>query len=350
MRDVTITPADAPDARAFDALMLALSSEDHLAVHLQGKFTTKGTYRWGPAPDNWRAGKYWTIHLDGEVSIDPNAIPDSYIEAQPLFVIVWHPDSVSPEIHGGAVNANHSLLADRWKAKGKSLRTGGIVQYGQGKIDGVTIRDCGALRAPGQPPEISSETFVAEIVGGGSITGCTFKDHDLGTSDDQVTVFRVMASENGEKMSDVPCLQEGNTTHAPGSRWVQAHCIYGMPGVVRHNKSVGGYAFYYGDYFKTKGVDISMNEGEDIVHGVALKLSPTPLPNADHFSHEDYNIGPNKFDSSNVNVLLDPYGPQTATRYIRNIKVDANLSLLNRGATEVMRTGVEVSKRKGCFR
>lgn len=350
MKEITITPADAPDAVAFDALMMALSPEDHLAVHLQGKFTTKGSYRWGPitAPENWKAGKHWTIDGDAEVSIDPDAISDADIEAQPLYVIAWHPDSVSPVVRGITVNGNHSRLADRWRAKGKSLRTGGILQYGVGKIDGVEFRDCGAARAPGQPSGVSAETFPVEIVGGGSITGCTFTDHDLASTDDQVSVFRIMASENGEKMSDVPCLIEKNTIHAPGSKWVQGTCIYGMPGVVRHNKQVGGYSVYYGDYFKTKGVDISFNEGSEIVHGVALKLSPGP-----DFSHEDYNIGPNKFESSDVNVLLDPLGPMTATRFIRGIKVDASLSVLNRGA-EFTYTGQtppppKTSGKRGCL-
>ena len=328
MKDVYISGP--MGSREFDARLLSMTVEDDIALHLSGQLSTKGVYRWGQHAIR-NLGRGWTVDGDAEISLEP-----SDRDNQPLFCLAGQARSVS----GITVRGNHSVLAEDWPG---SLRTGGVCLYGLSRIAGVTFRDFGATRAPSQPKEISSETFVAEIVGGGSITGCKFLDHDLSSTDDQVSVFRIMASENGERMSDVPCLMEKNRTNAPGSQWVQGHTIYGLPGMVRYNNQVGGYSLYYGDYFKTKGVNISFNEAENVTHGVALKLSPG------EYSHEDYTIGPNRFASSSMNVLLDPCGPMTARRYIRGITVDASLSVLNRGA-EFMFTGVERSKAKGCFR
>jgi hypothetical protein len=331
-------PYVARGAREFDRLMSSLVAEDDLAHHWTGRFGTRGAYRWGAYADaNWRAGRNWSIEGDFTLSIDPDAIPDDEIDSQPLFCIASRNDAVAPRVKGGTLIGNHSVLAERWRAQGKTLRTGGPLLYGDARLDSVTVRDCGSLGA---------ESFVAEIVGTGAIVGCTYTDHDPSASDDQVTVFRVIGSENCEWMSGTPCLMERNTTNTPASKLVQAHCVYSCPGVVRNNKSVGAQVFYYGDYCGTRDVTIEENEADDCEHGVQLKLSPTPLPFAERFFHERYTIGPNRFRSSGANVSLDTCGPPTPTRFIRDIKVDSSLSLENFGATNVTR--ITVPQRRGC--
>jgi hypothetical protein len=337
MRDVTISQADAPNAQAFDALMASLLPEDNLAIHYKGSFRTAGVYRWGQFAKR-NVGKGWTIDGDAEISID-SPTQDN----QPLFCLAGSAQSVK----GITVRGNHSVLAKTWQG---SLRTGGVLLDTKGTIDSVTFKDFGAKRAPNQPKSISSETFVAEAIGGGSILNCTFTEHDLASTDDQVSVWRSMAAENGEFMLEEPCLQEGNTTNAPGSKWVQAHCIYGLPGFVRKNKSIGGYAFYYGDFYKTKGVKINDNTADQCTYGVQLKLSPTAGDNTElpkYFSHEDYEIGLNRFGSSRAQVSINTYGPMTATRYIRGIRVHNALTLENFGG-EVERFGEDLNARKGC--
>jgi len=55
-----------------------------------------------------------------------------------------------------------------------------------------------------------------------------------------------------------------------------------------------------------------------------------------------------KIVSRSANVKLDTLGPTTATRYIRNIAIDANLSLENTGGTNVTRTGLPPATNGGC--
>jgi hypothetical protein len=307
----------------FDALMAFLSGDDNLAHHWYGRFGTKGCYRWGGYATR-NVGNGWTIDGDAEMAIDPNAIADSAIDGQPLYVIAGTARSVT----GITTLGNHSALADRWRARGQSLRTGGVLLYGVASMDRVTFKGFGAIGA---------ETFVAEIVGSGSIADCEFTAHDPSSSNDQVTVFRVIGSENGEASSVIPCLMEGNTTNAPGSKKVQAHSIYQCPGVVRNNKSVGADVFYYADYWDNRDITIEDNEADDSIHGVQLKLSPTPLPIAEKFSHERYTVGPNRFASSGAQVSLDTCGPATSTRFIRDITIDESLSVENFGATGITR-------------
>jgi hypothetical protein len=336
VREIWISPTDAPDAESFDALLLSLIAEDSLAIHLSGSFKTKGVYRWGRHASR-NLGKNWTVDGDAEISLDPGAI--SVVDGQPLFCLAGPAHSVREITTVG----NHSALADMWRAERKMLRTGSVLLYGDGAIDGVPLKNFGALRAPGQPKEVSSETFIIEIVGSGSITNCPFSDYDPASSDDQVTVRRIMGSENGEMITDKPCLMEGNRTEASGDNQVQAHTIYwARNGTVRKNITRGVKVGYYGDWGVTKGIEIYENDFEALDHGVQLKLSP-----GQDFSHEDYTIGPNKIISRGANVSIDTVGPPTATRYIRGIRIHSSLSLENFGG-EVMRYGEELSKRKGC--
>jgi hypothetical protein len=244
-------------------------------------------------------------------------------------------------VSGISTRGNHSVLARDWPG---SLRTGAVLIDGDGAIDGVTFRDFGSK---------GEETFVAAVSNGSgfaAITNTVFTDFDPASSDTQVTVRIIDGADSAvsKELHRSDCLMEGNKTFAKGANWVQAHTIYqAKKGLVRRNLSDGARVGYYGDFWSTRGITIMENEFLACEHGVQLKLSPTPLPFADSFSHEDYVIGPNRIESSGANVSIDTLGPPTATRYIRNIAVDRSLTLENFGGV-VTRTGAELSSRRGC--
>lgn len=297
--DVNISGGD------LDSQLAALNKEEALAVHLSGQFETKGVYRWGQYARH-NLGKDWTVDGDAAISLAPD-VQDN----QPLFVFAGPARSVS----GVTVRGNHSQLVKSWNG---SFRTGAVVLYGKGKIDRVTMQDFGSLH---------EESFVAEIVGAGAITNSVFEDFHPEASDSQVTVFRIMGSENGEVITDALCLMEGNETYASGDNRVQAHTMYWTRnGVIRNNKSRGARVGVYGDWGVTSGLQFDGNAFEGCEHGFQFRLAPGD------FSHADYRIGANIVKSGGKNVSLDTCGPPTATRFIRGMEVDSALSVEAFGA------------------
>jgi hypothetical protein len=109
-----------------------------LAVHMEGRFKTKGVYRWGQYASR-NLGKWWAVDGDAEVAIDPDAITD--VDSQPLYCLAGPAQFVG----GLTTIGNHSALADRWKAARQTLRTGSVVIEGDGAIERVTMRNFGAL-------------------------------------------------------------------------------------------------------------------------------------------------------------------------------------------------------------
>jgi hypothetical protein len=337
-------PYVATSATDFDLLHQSFARDDEIALHWEGRFKTKGSYRWGRyAAANWRAGPKWSIEGSAEVELEPDL---NAMDSEPLFVVAWWPDGVAPRIEGVTLVGNHSKYAERWREAGLMFRTGAVLEYGRGLIDGVMYRDFGATRAPGQPKSVSSETFVAEIVGSGTIRGGVHTGYDPASSDDQVTVNRIIGSENGERVTDEPCVIEGCQTTAAGENQVQAHTIYwATQGVIRKNVTRGVNVAVYGDWGVTKGIAVTENDFEARAHGVQLKLSP-----GYEFSHEGYVIGMQRMVTGGANVSLDCVTPPTAKRFIRDIAVDVNLSLenVNEWAERVTRPGVDLSRRRGC--
>lgn len=316
----------------FDSLLDTLLPQESLSLHWAGSFKTQGVYRWGQYARR-NLGKGWTIDGTAEIALGT----PSNVDNQPIYCLAGPAASVK----GITARGNHAALSHGWRG---SLRTGSVLLEGAATVDGVTSKDFGAVGA---------ETFVVEIVGSGDIRNSVFTEHDPDCSNDQVTVFRTIASENGESTSPVTSIHEHNLTNAPGSKLVQAHTIYLSPGVVRLNKSVGADVLYYADYFKNSDRTIEHNDAKDCIHGVQLKISPTAgtdLEMPKYFSHERYVIGVNNFQSRGVNVSLDTCGPPTDTRFIRNISVARSLSLENveyegkPGAVDITRP----PEKKGC--
>lgn len=299
LRDVYIASGDL-DAK------LPNPTEENLAIHLSGAFTTRGR-----AFASHNLGKNWTV--DGEAEIALDNVAD--LGGQPIYCLAGPARSVSQL----TLRGNHSKLTG-------PRRTGAVLLYGDGSIDGNALLDFGSL---------GSETLVAAIVDGtgpASITRNRFGEFNPLTSDTQVTVY--FTAGDREQV-----LHQGNETDAPEG-WVQGHTIYqARGGLVMHNKTVCRIG-YYGDYFATKRIKIVGNRFLRSQYGVQLQLSPT-AEDADprYFSHEDYTIGWNEIESSGANVLLNTYGPSTATRFMRGFSIDRRLSLLNvnDGATDITR-------------
>jgi hypothetical protein len=321
VRDVSIT-------NDLDAQLAALPKDEALGIHLSGSLVTQGVYRAGQFASR-NLGTGWTVDGDAEISLVSPVGMDSQ-----LLCLLSGP---AQSVNGLSFRGNQSKLAPTWQGP---LRTGAVWLDGDGAIDHVAFHDFGA---------IGKETFVAVVAEGfgrASITNYRFTDFVPSASDTQVSVSMIA----GEYEM---ALMETNDTDAPRG-WVQAHTIYrAKNGIVRNNKTkcrIG----YYADYFGNKNRTIVGNEFTEAEYGIQLQLSPTGENGIDpaYFFHEIYTIGPNVIQSTGPNVLLDPMGPQTATRYMRNFQIDAGLTMENRGATGVVRTGVSSHvpdpARKGC--
>jgi hypothetical protein len=379
-------PYSVRSAQEFDALFQFLQSNDALAIKLSGRFKTAGSFEWGNyGPSGWRAGKYWTFDGDAEIAIDPNAIADYQVDDPPLRIItyreqiawgdwdalaadqVWAGLPRGQAVRGLTLVGNHSLLADRWRAKNKVLRTGGCILQGHNAaIENVRFVDFGALKMPGvyaegfpavicgamgapdrnKVAQLDGTTHVYDSIGEPShITGCTFDGFAPSSSNDQVSVFVIIGSAgepggvgsgNWQQTMRANCHQSNNAVEASGSNSVQGYTIYNaLRGRVAGNRTRGVSMGYYGDYYATKGIVIEGNDFEALNHGVALYLSPTAgddphLP--EQFSHEDYTIGANRIRSAGANVSLNSFGSSTSTRFIRGIRVHPDLSLESVGA------------------
>ena len=402
-------PMVAATSADFDALMRAHADVEDLAVHLSdGIFRTAGTREWGDTnvvADNpgFRAGRQWTFDIaaDSTLEWDVDAVPDDQVSDIPIHLImstearfdsrlnlhtpeeVWALQPRGQAVRGGTLDLQFSRAVDRWRAKGKMLRIGAVALAGhQAAIEGVHVTNYGAYKYEGFPLYIQGaygmydRNLIAELDPAthifdadlpdeqcSHITDCLADGYvELSDVGDQVTVNAIMGS-IGERTPGewrtsyrAYCYQTGNRTVASGSNAVQGHTVYqSLRALVEKNKTEGAQVGYYGDFYKTKGVVIQGNEfgteAAPCYYGIQLLLSPVAagMGNAaDDFSHEDYVIGPNKIVSRSANVKLDTLGPTTATRYIRNIATDASLSLDNRGATGVTRTGLPPATARGC--
>lgn len=397
MTELELVATDFPTSEKFDALMRSHSHVEDLVVHLNGgAFLTASTKEWDDTNDvqqsrGFRAGRHWILTSESGATLrwDVDAVPDSEISDVPRWLIlstearfdhrlnhhtpedVWALLPRGQSVRGITFDLQFQKAAPRWRAKGKKLRIGaGMLSGHQASFNASPVINYGALGYEGFPYFIQGSlgqydrNLIARldpeqyIFDDGvpddecsHIVGCTASQFaEAETGGQQITV-RVLTGGMGERTPGewvqhmrAFAYQSGNRTVASGKNLVQAHCIYQcLRGRVDHNSSEGATIFYYGDFLKTKGVEIDFNVATGCYHGVKLALSPTAegMGNAaDQFSHEDYTIGPNnRFSGNGPNVQLDTMGPSAATRFIRNIKVAASLSLENKGAENVTRIG-----------
>jgi hypothetical protein len=397
----------------FDALMRAHAALDQLAVYIgPGAFSSVFTLEWNDSNDvqqnpGFRMGRQWTVDLDPNTifSWDIDSVPDSRIDNTPFHGFlstearfdarlglhtpedVWNLLPRGQAVRGGTIDLQFSKAVDRFKALGKKLKIGGVLLSGhEAAIEKVRVTNYGAL---------GYENFPLIIVGGigqydrnliaqldptthildanlpdsqcSHITDCPADGFDLADTNDQVTVRMITGNIGSPAGGNAGpwvqhmrafAYQTGNKTLATGKNMVQGHTIYQvLRGQIQYNSSDGAAVGAYGDFFKTKGLDVSFNTflGCDYA-GIRFLLSPSAAGMGDaplQFSHENYTIGPNQITSnSGVQVDFDTYEtkddqhlivlPQGPTRFIRNMRVDASLLLDNKGATNVTRTNVPV--------
>ena len=390
-------PYATPTHVEFDALMRSYASEDVLTVHLNGgDFYTIGTREWDDYTNDarqihgFRMGRHWRIVSETNATLHWafDAVPDERVDNVPVWLILttearfdanlnnhfpvdaWNLRPRGQTVRNLTFDLQFPAASARWRAMGKNLRIGAVHLGGhEAAIEDSTVVNWGALVVEAFPFYIQGATgsydrnLIAQL---GSqyvydagvpdsrcshITGCRAIQHSW--TEYQVTV-NYIAGSNGQNSSGewvqhmrAFAYQTGNTTIAARrsienrDNLVQAHSIYQcLRGKVANNYSDHAHVGYYGDYHATNGVEIRDNDFRDCYHAVQLLLSP-PDPDvprySEQFSHANYAIGPNTVQGDRYapNVLLDTYGPSTNTRYIRNISVDSNLTLVNRGATNV---------------
>lgn len=384
---------DARDGARFDALMRGHASDDDLHVSLaDGIYYTAGTRQWLESGSGFRMGRHWTFDLSPGAIVrwDVDAVPDEEIDDVPrhLFLstearLLPDADKLDPQdvwdllprgqaVRGGTLDLQYTKAVERWRKAGKKLSIGGVLLSGHQAVIETHVTNYGAwgcenfplviTGAIGQPDrdaiaKVDPEKYVLDAdlpdEKCSHITNCLADGYVPEESNDQVTV-RMIVGNMGERNPGewvqhkrAFAYQRGSRTIASGENLVQAHTIYqSLRGSIDHNYSSGARVGVYGDFYSSKGLSIELNEFLGCDHGVAFLLSPTG-PGHEQYSHEDHTIGLNRIESAGANVYLDPVGEQTATRFMRNISVDASLTLDDRTG-KAIRTGVERSQKKGC--
>lgn len=385
MTELRLIGLDGPN---FDAIMRSHADVEDLNVYLEdGVYVTAGTKQWEDTEQGFRMGRHWTFDLapNARVVWDFEAAEITEVPIH-LFLSTearFHPDfsSMSPEdiwnrlprgqaVRGGTLDLQFSQAVKRWRSAGKKLNIGGVLLSGHQATIETHVTNYGAWGGEnfplvitggiGQPDRdaIAKLDSTHILDDGLSNADCSHITNSLAdgydeSSNDQVTV-RMIVGNMGERSPGEWvqhfrrfAYQSGNRTIATGKNLVQAHTIYqSLAGSIDHNYSNGARVGVYGDFYSTKRLDIELNEFLACDHGVALYLSPTG-PGNEQYSHESYTIGPNKIVSKGANVSLKTLGPPTGKRFIRDIGVDASLTVESEGA-EFTRIGVERAQAKGC--
>lgn len=386
-------PFAAPTSADFDALQ---RQHPEAKWHLNdGVFPTAGTREWDPREGvGFKFGNsQFTTETGATLKWDSDAVPDDRVDDVPLHLLcsAEPPPGLSPEqtfaalpvgqaVQGLTLDLNFAHAVDRWRALGKMLRISGVLLSGDlAAIERVHVVNAGAWGYEGFPLTIAgaigapARNLIAQLDPAkyvldanlpdaqcSHITDCLFDQFDETLSNDQVTV-RMIVGCMGQRPDGswvqtmrAYAYQRGNTTTAKGQNEVQAHTIYQvLRGSIDHNSSDGAAVGAYGDFCATKRLDVSLNQFLRCDYsGIRFFLSPTgPCP--EQFSHELYTIGPNQITSkSGVQVDFGTFEdqlPLSATRYMRDMKVDASLVLEAKGTIPgIVRTGQAAASAKGC--
>ncbi len=399
-------PFSVKDSREFDALMRShYDMSNSITWHLNdGEFSTVGTKEWDDTNViahnvGFRVGRNWKFTSETEASIvwDHSAIPDADVSEVPLWLFlstearfdqkvnhhtpedVWNLLPNGQSVNNVNIDLRFNEAVDRWKTLGKNLRIGaGFLSGHKASFEHIKVINYGTLNCESFPlyiqgsvgrydrnliAQLDPSTYVFDFDVSeeecSHISDCSFEKYSE-DSNDQVSLAFI-AGGMGEKSPEewvqhyrAYAYQRRNTGTATGVNKVQGFSLYQtLKGDTTANYTENCSVGYYGDWLSSKGVEIRDNAFLNCrFHGVQLQMSPVG-PGCDQFSHENYTIGRNKITSDGPNVLLDTVGAPTASRYIRTIRVDANLTLENRGAENViiMADGVpmdEIKGRKGC--
>lgn len=400
-------PYAAGTTAEFDALMrMHYGLRPDITWHLNdGVFGTVGTKEWDDTNvvahnRGFRVGRNWRFTSETRATLGwaHESIPDAEVSEVPIWLLLTtearfdaNVNNHTPEdawallprgqsVNNLNIDLRFQSAVDRWKSFGKKMRVGaGFLSGHEASFENVTVTNYGTLGCESFPLYIQGSVgqydrnliarldpqFYAFDANTDSdycsrILNCTFKDY-CEESDDQITLCFI-AGGMGERSPGewvqhkrVFAYQRGNYARATGVNKVQGFSLYQtLRGDVSGNLTDGCSVGYYQDWLSSKGVTIQNNSFLNCrFHGVQLQLSPVG-PGCEQFSSEDMTVGHNKITSDGPNVLLDPVGPQTATRYIRNTRVEADLTLEDRGAENTIITGggtpiEEIKKRRGCL-
>lgn len=408
MSELKISQSDAKTPDELCALLRHHHGIRQLAISLEdGVYPITPTREWADSNvidenPGFRFGPEWTLDGRGKATlkVDYSSISDDQLDEIPMSAIIstelrfdqtrlnlhtpeegWWAQPRGQAVRNLAIDLGFRETVDRYRSRGIKFRMGAVALAGsKAAIEKVHVTNHGSYKYENFPLRIQGaygmydRNLIARtdpathIFDDGvsdseasHMTGCLVDGYDE-SSNNQVSAHFIAGSVGertpGEWVHHYRAFsyQTGNRTiGAPGSNMLQAHtCYQSLRALIEKNFAEGVVAGYYGDYHKTKAVTIRFNEfGTDALpcyHGIQIQLSPTAegMGNAaDYFSHEDYDLGPNKIVSRAHQVKLDTLGPPTATRFMRGFKVDASLSLDNQGA-EVTRTGIEAQERGGC--
>lgn len=410
MNELKISQGDAKTPDELCALLRAHSDLQQLAISLEdGVFPIEPTRQWADENDvmlnpGFRFGRNWT--LDGK-GIDKSVIKvdlsNTAVGPTPLNAILttearfdkervnlhtpeecWEAQPRGQAVRDLTIDLGFRENVDRWRAQGVMFRLGGIGLGGhQAAIERVRTTNYGAYKYEGFPNYIQGaygmydRNLIAQLDPATHIFDAGLSDRecshiidcptdgyvDLVDTVAQVTVNAIMGSVGERTPGEwihtyrAYCYQTGCKTFASGSNKVQGHTIYqSLRALIEYNKTDGPEIGVYGDYNKSKGITVRYNEfgteKNPCYYGVQIQLSPTAEGQgnaAEDFSHEDYDIGPNKIFSRAAQVKIDTCGPTTARRYIKRIKVDASLTVEENIGSELIVTGQEMQKRGGCF-
>jgi hypothetical protein len=261
---------------------------------------------------------------------------------------------------------NFSKLAPRARALGvKQCAIAGCGLQGHDAQIDVELSDFGAYGREGFPVWIAgadnsfdqhalygvdpAHTF-DENTPASSIT-YKFRDFVPETSTDQVTVGMITGALCPATLVPSPWSMAGPWRHmmrrdailkmdveVPAGKWnaVQGGTVYQSLHATIDGRTLNAICGYYSDYYRSKGVHIlptcSFKGGE---YSVMVRLSPTAAGYPDlppEFSAEDFVIEYFESQARNTDVflnadLLPGVAKNPPTRYLRNMRVDARLSI-----------------------
>jgi hypothetical protein len=401
VNELHIDPGVVSKPGQLDALLREHAPEDQLAIHLNdGVFDTASTKEWGDTNDvnqnsGFRFGRNWTIDSETGATLRWNvdAVPDEEITDEPRWLIAstegrFKSIDLSPQecwdllprgqrVRGLNFDLQFPKAAERWRAKGKTLRIGaGMLAGHQASWEHCHATNYGALGAENFPFYIQGglgqydRNLIAQLDPAthifdanlpdqkcSHITDCSLDGYATADTDTQVTCGLIQGNigerSPGEWVQHMRAFAYASRVTAriadPRPNRVQLVTLYQtLRGRVDNCWSDGLSVGYYGDTYSSKGIELLYNAFLNCgYHGVHLPLSPGgPCP--EQYSHEDYLIdASNTITSQGMNVMLDTLGPATPTRYIRNIGVDPKFSLGLNGAAVITRSP-GAPERKGC--
>jgi hypothetical protein len=334
----------------WDSFMKQATSDPTPAgVHARDShFTSRACYEWGPIESPWRLPSGWQLdgHGSTTLELDPN-VPDSYVQSPHLHLIctaegysTWDALPVGQTVRGFRFVANHSKLADRWKALGANLLPSAMILSGHAaQVEDIELVDfgalggeafpiiiCGAMAGPDRHAlsilDPSSHVFDSKLgLPRTHISRVKFTGFNPSASNAQITVTAIcgmvgaqtIPADHWEELppwtqlwrTNKPYISdvEGNVPGSAKENQVQLATIYQCTeGEIANVRGSNVLCLAYGDYYSTKNLHVHHLLGRQVLRGVAQFLSPTPRPLADLFSAEGLTVTDSDVETLSIDV------------------------------------------------